>query len=131
MRGGWLWVTAVGLVAAIALAGGTGSLKAVSTSSLSGPRYEVVVFEAPACRYCALFRQTLAERYLASTTNAAAPMRFVDATRDDKDPEGLSRPITIVPTVVLMTSGKEVERLEGYPVPEALFHMVRSRTTEN
>jgi hypothetical protein len=131
MRSGWLWVTALGLLAALALTGGAGSLKAVSTPNASEQRYEVVVFEAPACRYCALFRQTLAERYLASTTNAQAPMRFVDATRDDKDPEGLSRPITIVPTIVLMTSGKEVDRLEGYPVPEALFHMVRSRTFNN
>lgn len=131
MRSGWLWVTAIGLVAAIALASGTGPLKAVSTTSAPGQRYEVVVFEAPACRYCALFRQTLAERYLASTSNAEAPMRFVDATRDEKDPEGLLKPISIVPTIVLMTSGKEVDRLEGYPVPEALYHMIRSRTFHN
>lgn len=131
MKIGWLWVTALGLVTAIALAGGTGPLKAVATPSAPETRYEVVVFEAPACRYCALFRQTLAERYLASTTNASVPMRFVDATLSDKDPDGLSKPISIVPTIVLMTSGKEIDRLEGYPVPEALFHMVRSRLPAN
>ncbi|KAB2850842.1 MAG: hypothetical protein F9K44_03615 [Hyphomicrobiaceae bacterium] len=128
MRSGWLWVAAVGLVAALALASGTRSLKAVSTTNAPEPRYEVVVFEAAACRYCALFRQTLGERYLASTTNSIAPMRFVDATREDKDPDGLKVPISILPTIVLMISGREVDRLEGYPAPEALFHMIRSRT---
>ena len=91
------------------------------------PRAEVLVFEAAGCRYCVAFRDNLGARYLSSTTNTAAPLRYIDATRLDPNAFQLRTEITIVPTIVLMQDGREVDRVEGYPVSEALFGMVKSR----
>jgi thioredoxin-like negative regulator of GroEL len=93
----------------------------------SATRTEVVVFEIGGCSYCTAFRDSLGARYLASTTNAAAPLRYVDLGKLAPDAFQLRGEITRVPTVVLLQDGKEVDRVEGYPVPEALFGMVRSR----
>ena len=90
-------------------------------------RTEVVVFEIGGCKYCVAFRDNLGARYLASTTNKAAPMRYVDVGQLDPLSFQLRSDITTVPTIVLMQDGREVDRVEGYPLREALFGMVKSR----
>ena len=91
------------------------------------PRTEVIVFEIGGCKYCAAFRDNLGARYLASTTNRAAPMRFVDVGKLDPQAFQLRADINTVPTIVVLQDGREVDRVEGYPLAELLFGMVKSR----
>ena len=91
------------------------------------PRTEVIVFEIGGCTHCTAFRDNLGARYLASTTNRAAPMRFVDVGRLDPHAFQLRADINTVPTIVVMQDGREVDRVEGYPLPELLFGMVKAR----
>ena len=95
----------------------------------TAPKTEVVVFEIGGCKYCTVFRDNLGARYQASTTNAVAPMRYVDVGRLDPTDFQLRSEITTVPTIVLLQDGKEIDRVEGYPLSEALFGMVKSRVT--
>lgn len=104
-----------------------GAAKSNSEADSAAPRTEVIVFEIGGCKYCAAFRDNLGARYLASTTNQAAPMRFVDVGRLDPQSFQLRSDINTVPTIVLMQDGQEVDRVEGYPLAELLFGMVKSR----
>ena len=98
-----------------------------STIGNAAPRTEVVVFEIGGCKYCTAFRDNLGARYLASTTNRAAPMRFVDVGRLDPQSFQLSADINTVPTIVVLQDGREVDRVEGYPLADLLFGMVKAR----
>ena len=103
--------------------------EAEGPASLAGTttRAEVVVFEIGGCKYCTAFRDNLGARYLASTTNAVAPMRYVDVGRLEPGAFQLQSEITTVPTIVLLQDGREIDRVEGYPLSEMLFGMVKSR----
>ena len=90
-------------------------------------RIEIVVFEAPGCHYCEAFRERLGARYAASTSHHTAPLRYVDATQPEAAGFPLNGEIKLVPTIVVMQDGREVDRLEGYPLPEMFFSMIRSR----
>ena len=96
-------------------------------ATTNAPRTEVIVFEIGGCKYCTAFRDNLGARYLASTTNRAAPMRFVDVGKLDPQAFQLRADINTVPTIVVLQDGREVDRVEGYPLPELLFGMVKAR----
>jgi thioredoxin-like negative regulator of GroEL len=117
---------ALAAMIACVLPGGS-SAKPDSDADTTTPRTEVVVFEIGGCKYCEAFRGNLGARYLASTTNRAAPMRFVDVGKLDPQAFQLRADINTVPTIVLLQDGREVDRVEGYPLPELLFGMVKSR----
>jgi thioredoxin-related protein len=85
---------------------------------------ELVVFEAPGCVYCAYFRRDVLPGYLNSQRAAEVPIRFVDVEHADALEAALASPLTIVPTVVLLEEGREVNRITGYPGPENFFQMV-------
>ncbi len=101
--------------------------EADATAGETVPRTEVIVFEIGGCKYCTAFRDNLGARYLASTTNRAAPMRFVDVGKLDPQSFQLRADINTVPTIVVLQDGREVDRVEGYPLPELLFGMVKAR----
>jgi hypothetical protein len=62
--------------------------------------------------------------YLRSKRAAEVPIRFVDVDYIDPDRLPLASPLTIVPTVVLISDGREVGRITGYTGPELFFHLV-------
>ena len=80
----------------------------------AAPAMEMVVFEHPDCTTCPAFRSKVAPRYQALPQAADAPLRYVDISRTDTDRMGLTLPLTMVPTVVLMKGGREVDRIAGY-----------------
>jgi len=85
---------------------------------------ELLVFEVEGCAYCALFRRDVAPAYERSPRAQHVPMRFVDANKADISRLRLAEPLKVVPTVVLMVDGREVERITGYMGPEPFFHMI-------
>lgn len=85
---------------------------------------ELLVFEAKNCAYCFIFRRDVVPDYLRSPRARDIPMRFIDVKQADLTRLRLSAPLTLLPTVVLMSHGREVDRISGYMGPEPFFHMV-------
>ena len=54
-------------------------------------------------------------------------MRYVDIGQLDPANFQLRADITTVPTIVVLQDGREVDRVEGYPLRDVLFEMVKSR----
>jgi hypothetical protein len=96
----------------------------LETTFLSASRRELVVFETADCDYCRLLRRDVVAEYLRSRRAAEVPIRFVDVESIDLDQLPLSSPLTVVPTVVLMSEGYEVGRITGYTGPELFFHLM-------
>ena len=96
----------------------------LETTLLPPNRRELVVFETADCDYCLLLRRDVLTEYLRSRRAAEVPVRFVDVESIDLDQLPLSQPLTVVPTVVLMSDGYEVGRITGYTGPEHFFHLV-------
>lgn len=111
----------------IAILGGGSSEAARPIETSVAPAagsYELIVLEVPGCIYCRVFRRDVVPAYEASARAREVPMRFVDLNDIDEDRMGLSSPIDVVPTVVLMHEGREVGRIAGYLGPESFFHSV-------
>jgi thioredoxin-related protein len=89
---------------------------------------ELLVLEARGCPMCQLFRDEIAPLYRITSRARRAPLRFVDVAHTDLDAMGLAAPVQIIPTVILMRDGHEVDRLVGYTGPEtfmrAMSHML-------
>ncbi len=86
--------------------------------------YELVVFEADGCVYCENFRSDVLPLYRESTLGREIPIRFVNVSRSDETRMGLTYAITIAPTVVLMSQGREVDRIIGYTGPFNFLKLV-------
>ena len=97
---------------------------AVDTGSKAKTSMELLVFEHPDCTYCQVFRSRVVPRYEQSPHAAEAPLRFIDIVKSDIDRLPLRSPITMVPTVVVMKDGQEVDRIAGYWGPDNFFKMV-------
>ncbi len=91
---------------------------------------ELVVFESPRCDYCPLIRSNILPRYKRSSTAKDVPMRFVNLDAVNTNAMGLRSPLRIMPTIVLMKDGAEVDRIGGYVAPQMFFHAL-SRMIEN
>lgn len=94
------------------------------------PAVEFIVIEARGCPMCQLFRDEIAPLYRATARARRAPLRFVDVAHADLDAIGLAAPIEIVPTVVLMREGAEIDRLVGYTGPEIFMRAVSTMLGE-
>jgi len=91
------------------------------------PSFEVVVFETSNCLLCRLFRRDVAPRYARSRRHRMAPLRYIDVNPRRPPHPGLSEPLAMLPTAVIMKDGAEIARIEGYTGPELFFQMM-SRT---
>ena len=85
---------------------------------------ELVVIEARGCPMCQLLRDEIVPAYRATARANRAPLRFVDVAHADLDTMGLTAPIEIIPTVVFMREGTEIDRLVGYTGPEIFLRAV-------
>ena len=114
------------LAAALFLPGGPQSVRAAVDASIEqpGPTLELIVIEARGCPMCRLFRDEIAPAYRATARAKQAPLRFIDVSFTDPATLNLVAPIEIVPTVILMRDGVEIERLVGYTGPEIFMTAV-------
>lgn len=85
---------------------------------------ELVVIEARGCPMCQIFRDEIAPLYRATERATRAPLRFVDVAHADLETMGLTSPVEIIPTVVLMRDGTEIDRLVGYTGPEIFMRAI-------
>ena len=114
------------LAAALVIPGGTQSVLAAVDISIErpGPTLELIVIEARGCPMCQLFRDEIAPAYRATARAKRTPLRFVDVSFTDPATLNLVAPIEIIPTVVLMRDGAEIDRLVGYTGPEIFMTAV-------
>lgn len=85
---------------------------------------QLVILEAPGCSYCNLFRRYVLPAYSASPRAREVPLRFVDLNDEAFAQLGLSDPVDLVPTAVLLHNNREVGRIPGYLGPENFFHAI-------
>jgi hypothetical protein len=95
------------------------------------PAIELVVIEARGCPMCQLFRDEIAPLYRATARARRAPLRFVDVAHTDINAMGLTTPVEIIPTIILMRDGAEVDRLVGYTGPEIFMRAVGAMLGES
>ena len=80
-----------------------------------GDGAELLIFEQPACPFCAAFNREIAPDYPQSRAGRIAPLRHVNIHKSRTGGiEGLD-PAVFTPTFVLVEKGREVGRLLGYP----------------
>lgn len=84
---------------------------------------ELILFEAPGCAYCPVFRRDVAPSYAATRVGKSAPLRVVDINDEAASALTLKSPVTVVPTVVLVRDGVEIGRIAGY-VGRANMHRI-------
>lgn len=94
------------------------------TEERAGPIVELIVIEARQCPMCRLFRDEIAPAYRATARAERAPLRFVDVAHTDPATLNLAAPVEIIPTVVLMRDGIEIDRVVGYTGPEIFMRAV-------
>jgi thioredoxin-related protein len=106
-----------------------GAFQANAARDLTSPKagaisQEIVVFEVENCYVCGAFRDHVLPRYRQSPRAAELPIRFVDVNEADATKMKLIAPIQMVPTMVMMRGGQEVDRISGYTGPENFFLLV-------
>lgn len=76
---------------------------------------ELVMFRRAGCPYCAAFDRAIGPIYPKTDIGKRLPMRQVDLDRSPDGKVTLVSPVRFTPTFVLVESGRELGRLEGYP----------------
>jgi CRISPR/Cas system CSM-associated protein Csm3 (group 7 of RAMP superfamily) len=114
------------LAATLMVPGASPAVQAATeiTDERPGPIVELVVIEARQCPMCRLFRDEIAPVYRATARAERAPLRFVDVAHTDPETLNLVAPIEIIPTVVVMRDGVEIDRLVGYTGPEIFMRAI-------
>jgi len=92
-----------------------------ATAPVSRSGMVLLVFETDDCAYCRMFRKEIRPTYEQGARAKAVPMHFVDALQVDAEKVGLAGPVNVLPTVILVKDGQEVDRLTGYTGPEIFF----------
>jgi thioredoxin-related protein len=100
------------------------SRAALDADAAPSGNVELLVFEHADCTYCRVFRRDVLPKYRASAPGASVPLRFVDIEKSDTSALGLKSRIHVVPTVVLMKQGSEVDRIVGYWGPDNFFKLL-------
>ena len=100
------------------------SRAALDAAAAPSATVELLVFEHADCVYCRVFRRDVLPKYKNSAPGTSVPLRFVDIERSDTSALGLKSRIHVVPTVVLMKEGNEVDRIVGYWGPDNFFKLL-------
>jgi hypothetical protein len=107
-------------------AGAFASAGAPSPAGGAAGRIELVYLWRAGCAWCAHFDRKVAPVYPRTAEGERAPLRRLDIGGDwPADLPRIER-IRYTPTFVMMASGREVGRIEGYPGDEFFFAMVQN-----
>lgn len=86
----------------------------LGTAGVRAQSMELVMVEQVGCSYCAAWHREIGPAYPNTAEGHAAPLRTVMLRALPEDLELVSRP-HFTPTFLLVSDGREVSRLEGYP----------------
>lgn len=73
------------------------------------------MFRREGCPWCLAFDRSIGPIYPNTDLGRRAPLRHIDLDRDPKLDVELAYPVRYTPTFVLVSEGREVGRIEGYP----------------
>lgn len=76
---------------------------------------ELIMFRTAGCPYCAAWDKAIGPVYPKTDIGQRLPLRPVDLERSRDGKVVLASPIRFTPTFVLVDSGREMGRIEGYP----------------
>ena len=88
------------------------------------PDLELVMVEQAGCAWCARWNEEIAPIYPKTAEAAAAPLRRIDLRAAVPDDLDFDRPAIFTPTFILVKSGAEVGRIEGYPGPDFFWPLL-------
>jgi hypothetical protein len=90
---------------------------ALSVVSAAAPATaaELVMYRRAGCPYCATWDRVIGPIYPKTDIGKRLPLRQVDLDRSPDGKVTLASPIRFTPTFVLVDSGRELGRIEGYP----------------
>lgn len=104
---------AITLASLTALSAGSGNAAKNATEPVVDRPLELLVLEIRNCDVCDVVRHQIQPFYTGGQRSKVAPMRFVDITSINELELGLSSEVRMLPTVVLMKEGREIDRLSG------------------
>jgi thioredoxin-related protein len=85
----------------------------LETPASTSTKFQLVVLEADGCIYCNVFRRQLLPAYEASLHGKKAPIRFIDINDPSLGKLGLTQPVGVVPTFVVLENNEEIGRIPG------------------
>lgn len=101
------------LVLLAAALGGAGSMGALANNAAAGTA--LIMVEEHGCPWCVRWSEEIGVVYPKTAEGQMAPLRRVDVhTRMPTDLAFL-KPVYFTPTFVLISDGREVGRIQGYP----------------
>ena len=93
---------------------------------------ELVMVERKGCTYCIKWKNDLGPIYPKTDAGKYAPLRMIDIAEDMPEDLRFDRKVVFTPTFVLVDSGREIGRIEGYPGEDffwgLLEMMLKSKT---
>lgn len=97
-------------------------LPAQVRASDAAPRAELVMFERDGCPWCQRWHQEVGLGYPKSDEGLRAPLRVVRSS--EAAGASLKAPLTMAPTFVLVSNGREVGRIVGYPGADFFYGLL-------
>ena len=91
----------------------------------------LVMVEQDGCSYCILWHDQIAPAYPKTAEGQHAPLVRVDIREDAPDGMAYARKVTFTPTFVLMQSGEEVARMEGYVGEDFFWPLLAQMLVKN
>lgn len=108
------------LLALAALAGLAPGVRA----GREAPRAELLMYERDGCPWCLRWHQDVGAGYPKSDEGQRAPLRVVRSSDPAAVGASLKAPLTMAPTFVLISGGREVGRIVGYPGAEFFYGLL-------
>ncbi len=87
-------------------------------------KVELLMFEEPGCPWCRRWRAEVGPGYPHSTEGKRAPLRTLELGTALPAGIVLATPIRFSPTFVLVSDGREVGRINGYPGADFFWPML-------
>jgi hypothetical protein len=84
------------------------------------------MFEEPGCPWCRRWREEVGQGYPHTPEGKRAPVRNIELHAALPGGIVLAAPVRFSPTFVLVSNGREVGRITGYPGPDFFWPMLEA-----
>ena len=85
---------------------------------------ELVMFETQGCMWCILWNNEIGQIYYKTQEGKRAPLRRMDISNARSSELSFTGPVTHTPTFILVSGGREIGRITGYPGPDFFWPLL-------
>ena len=85
---------------------------------------ELVMFETQGCMWCILWNKEIGQIYYKTQEGKRAPLRRMDISNARSSELSFTGPVTHTPTFILVSGGREIGRITGYPGPDFFWPLL-------